>query len=59
MTEKEMLDKFKEAGFYNITQHPAWRPFVTQMENKQYGLDPLLQAWHFFRIGWDAKPFGL
>lgn len=55
MTEQEILNKFKESGFNVIHEHPAWKSFVTQMSNKQYGIEPLLQAWHFFRIGWDAE----
>lgn len=56
MTEKDMLkamSSLKEPP----TGHPAWNAFVQVMRNKQYGWDPLCQAWAFFRKGWDAhKP---
>lgn len=34
--------------------HPAWKAFIQEMQNKNYGFDPLLQAWGFFKSGWEA-----
>lgn len=35
-------------------EHPAFHLFVLQMRRYRYGRDPMLQAWHFFRAGWDT-----
>lgn len=34
--------------------HPAYRAFARAMEDKQYGREPLQNAWGWFRAGWDA-----
>lgn len=52
MTEEEIIAKL---GIERAeTHHPAWRPFVHEMADKQYGWDPLNQAWYFFKAGWEA-----
>lgn len=35
--------------------HPAWEAFVRQMRTKDYGREPLNQAWYFFKEGWEAE----
>lgn len=35
--------------------HPAWKSFVKVMSNKSYGHDPLVQAWAFYRAGWEKE----
>jgi hypothetical protein len=42
--------------FPGSTMHgECWKAFVGHMHGKQYGWDPLLQAWHDFLAGWKAK----
>lgn len=38
----------------DAVDHPAYPSFVRQMEGREYGEDPLNEAWEWFRAGWDA-----
>ncbi len=40
---------------FNAWAHPAWVPFTELMEGRQYGNEPLNQAWAFFRAGREAR----
>lgn len=35
-------------------EHPCWGAFCREMRDKDYGREPLIQAWHFFKRGWAA-----
>lgn len=50
MTEEQILSRMTGAQI----GHPAWSKFVAEMADKQYGHDALIQAWYFFREGYDA-----
>lgn len=34
--------------------HEAWPAFEREMRGREYGREPLLSAWHFFKGGWTA-----
>jgi hypothetical protein len=50
--EKDMVQKLADMSF---TQHPAWPSFVEEMKNREYGQEPLQQAWGFYKSGWEAR----
>ncbi len=35
-------------------KHPAWIHFKKKMKGKQYGREPLNQAWSFFKAAWET-----
>lgn len=39
----------------NAYMHLAWSAFCSEMVDKQYGAEPLNQAWGFFKSGWEAR----
>jgi hypothetical protein len=53
MTSLEMYELLWQDDPYN---HPGWEAFKEEMKDKQYGREPLNQAWWFFRLGWEARP---
>lgn len=50
MTKDEILEKMPDAE----TGHAAWPSFIDKMAEFEYGWQPLVQAWHFYKSGWDA-----
>lgn len=50
MNEVEIADKLYPE---DVRAHPAWKSFVIEMRDKQYGQEPLMQAWGFYRKGWE------
>lgn len=40
----------------DAASHPAWDSFCEQMRDRQYGWDPVTQAWFWYRLGWAAAP---
>ena len=52
MKEKDMITKLADTSF---TRHPAWPSFVEEMKTREYGEDPLQQAWGFYRRGWENR----
>lgn len=55
MTPDNIAQAFRRFGL-NVKDYsgPLMRAFYREMALCQYGDDPLLQAWHFFRAGWAA-----
>jgi len=38
----------------DATSHPAYSAFLTAMEGRLYGREPLRSAWQWFKTGWDS-----
>lgn len=34
--------------------HPAWESFCRAMDGRSYGVEETLDAWHWFKSGWDG-----
>lgn len=55
MDEDEIRDKLHASGLRGFGVAPAcFKAFVEEMKGKQYGPEPTLNAWHWFRSGWMA-----
>lgn len=49
MTVKEVTDLLP----HDAPDHPAFGAFCRQMHRRDYGAEPLRNAWAWFRDGWD------
>jgi hypothetical protein len=38
----------------DAASHPAYSAFLTAMEGRLYGREPLRSAWQWFKTGWDS-----
>lgn len=41
---------------HDSPNHPAWPFFLLAMRTREYGGSALLDAWVWFRAGWEAAP---
>jgi len=53
MTENEIINRL-QLDIKSYPKHPAWKSFVIEMRDKQYGYEPLRSQWSFYKQGWEA-----